>query len=419
MKYTSVAVMLMISVIVGEHSKAVAEEKASVFHETKEDALKASGLEKYATERNSQILNDISKNIEEIKKSAGNDFGGSWIEYDDKNNVVQVIALAGPANLNFPKNNLSYETKIVRVKFRFSQLDTIAEKSLLLFDGIKGDGDEPMVFGTAIDEQNNKVLVSGRKKYFPEITSRLQSAGFDMSAIHLENQDGPATLYRSLYGGTKILTGNSPTSQIAACTAGFNVVIDNIYPGTITAAHCTVRNGNAKNSYFDASSPDSFAVGPIIGEFFAVGWPDKMDAAIFGNTNFVHTLYPQVISQNGFQSVKPLISPTLNQNVCTYGGTNGWRCGPIKAVSRRVNMGSNTIMEMVEVDLCGGPGDSGGPVIAAGPNGNAIGILTGGLTSGGTGTCGSVFGGGPRPNAIFQALAPYLAKYSNVKLMAQ
>ncbi|MBF9263648.1 hypothetical protein [Paracidovorax cattleyae] len=290
MKFTSVPAIMMICLSAGNHVNSFAEEKPLVFHQTKEDAIKASGLEKYETKRNSKILGDIAKNIEEIKKSAGKNYAGSWIEYDDKNNIIQVVAVAGPVNFTPTKtNNLSYETKIVRVKFNYSQLDTLAERSLLLFDGVKGDGDEPMVFGTSIDEKNNRVLISARAKYFSEINIRLQSAGFDISAIHFENQDGPATLYRSLYGGSKILIGGSPTSQMGGCTAGFNVVIDDIYPGTITAAHCTVRNG--KYSYFDDSSSNSFAVGPNIGEFFAIGWSDKMDAAIFGNTNFVHQLY--------------------------------------------------------------------------------------------------------------------------------
>ena len=400
-------------------SHSIENTDSVIFHATKQEALEAAGLDVYATEKNIAIMDQIAEDGIRLKKDFSQFYGGSWIEYDENNTATQVIATT---NKNFIANNLKlnpgYKVKYVDVKFTLAELDLISEKAMSVFSGLNGKGDEPMVFSAAVDEPNNVVIVRGRVAFLSEIESIIRFSGLNMEAIRIEAQDGPVNLYGTLYGGTKIYTKPSTSSAKSPCTSGFNVVIDEIYPGAITASHCYIRNSNANNVYFNLGSTANIIDGPYIGEFFAIGWPDNMDAAIFGNVNFVHTLPHQILGASGIpQGVKPLGVAAINSPICTYGGTSGWRCGPIKTLTTRVNMGGGKIMVMAEADVCGAPGDSGGPVVTSGSN--ALGILTGGLGGGANGTCGPVFGGGSRPNAIFQQLAPYLAKYSNVKISTQ
>jgi streptogrisin C len=418
MKFSNLAIAVIISsCILGAFAQDY-KKKDQEFHSSMEAALDAAGLTPYATAENDEIIAKSSEVLDEIREFMVDEFAGSWIEYDKNHKAVLVIAVT-ESDLSSAKKleKIDYTIKFVTVKFSYAELDSIANKIIIDFGEFKGSGDEQLIFATAVDEKANRVVIHVRQEFINFVKERLDSAGFNLEAIKFLAQDGPVELYGALYGGTRIATGIS-ASSLAACTAGFNVVIDKVYPGTITAAHCHIKNNNAKYAFFNDGTTGKINPGPLIGEFFAIGWPDKMDAAIFGNTNFVHDLPPRILtSPKTSQTVKPLGEYKINSSVCTYGGTSGWRCGIVRVINTRVHMGGGTYMNMPQADFCGAPGDSGGPVVTA--SGNAIGIFSGGLGGGPNGTCGPVFGGVSRPNAIFQPLAPYLAKYSNVKLATQ
>lgn len=418
MKFSNLAIILIIySCILGAFAQDY-NKKDQEFHSSMEAALEAAGLTPYATAENDEIIAKSSETLDEIRKSMVGEFAGSWIEYDENYKAVRVIAVTESGLSSAKKfEKIDYAVKFVTVKFSYAELDSIVNKIIKDFGEFKGFGDEQLIFAAGVDQEANRVVINVRQEFIEFIKGRLDSAGFNLEAIKFFAQDGPVELYGTLYGGTRIAAGSS-TSSLSACTAGFNVVIDKVYPGTITAAHCHIKNNNAKYAFFNNGTTGKINPGPLIGEFFAIGWNDKMDAAIFGNTNFVHDLPPRILtSSKTSQAVKSLGEYDIKSSVCTYGGTSGWRCGIVRAINTVVHMGGGTYMNMTQADFCGAPGDSGGPVVTS--SGNAIGISSGGLGGGQNGTCGPVFGGGSRPNAIFQPLAPYLAKYSNVKIATQ
>lgn len=391
------------------------ESNTQTYHETKEAALKASGLDVYASKKNDRIINAAAKNIEQIKSALAGSFAGTWIKYDENNVAHQVVAIKGGGNLtkisNAPENGII----IVDAKYSYQELEAIREKILALFKDLS-DGGEPLIFGIAIDDENNKLIVRGHQYNLEFIESKIVISGIERDAISLEAQDGPMTLMGVLFGGSRIVSSTSGGVNFR-CTNGFNVVIDVIYPGSITAAHCYEYNTSLKSVYFDLATSGTSIKGDFIGDYFANGWVDNMDAIIFGNVNFVHTLYRKVkTTPNNLVSVKPLGQMVLNSTVCSSGGTSGWRCGIQKSTNSTQTI-NGKIFKVSEADFCGAGGDSGGPVLS-GQN-NALGIYMGVLGSNSNGTCGPIFGGGARPNSVYQPLAPYLAKYSNVQIMTE
>ena len=292
------------------------EAEANAFHKSKKEALVAAGLDIFATKKNNRILEVAAKNIEGIKSVAGEKFGGTWIEYDENNEAHQVVSVTEPISFNskstaFPENGLT----IVNVKYSYADLEKLREKVFGYFLEISKDG-ESQLLGIAIDDQNNRLLVRGRAADVEFITNSIKSIGFDMNAISVEQQDGPVNFMGTVFGGTKIVSSPSANGPVFLCTTGFNVVIDVVYPGSITAAHCYENNKTWKNVYFNlGGSPTGSYKGDYIGEYLANGWVDNMDAVIFGNTNFVHTLYPKIITTpNNVISVKePLHNPNFRQ----------------------------------------------------------------------------------------------------------
>lgn len=62
-------------------------------HKTKEEALRASGLDVYNTEENNLFVDKISKNAQELRRSLGRTYGGHWLAYNSKNKAYQVVAV--------------------------------------------------------------------------------------------------------------------------------------------------------------------------------------------------------------------------------------------------------------------------------------------------------------------------------------
>jgi streptogrisin C len=381
---------------------------------SREDALRASGLDKYVSDKNDRTLANANLNVEKIKNSVGSKFGGSWIEYDAQNNARHFVGVKGQIDAS-QKASIALEgdsTQIVNVKYSYAELQELQKKILGEFLKLS-KGNESLVFSVAIDEPKNKLIIRGRKDNLTTIQIHLRTMGVDLDAVYLEPQDGPVTFMGTLYGGTKIGSSLTSVSPMYLCTAGFNVIIDDIYPGAITAAHCYVQNTSQKYVFFNiGNSPTNSAKGQLIGEYFANGWIDNMDAVIFGNTDFVHTLPPQITTPGyGLATVKPVTTPITNSTVCTTGGSSGWRCGIQKSTSSAQYI-NGKLFNFAEASFCGGPGDSGGPVVSN--QFNALGIYVGVIGNVPGGTCGPIFG--QPPNSVFQPLGPYLARYNNVKI---
>ncbi len=388
-------------------------------HTSKESALKAAGLETYATSSNDEIIEKTSKQINKIKEDLGDGFGGSWIEYDKNNQAYLAIGISGEtATVYSHKNGQPTNERIIfiPVNYGINYLNSLEQKIADAFKEIK-QGGEPIVLSLGIDEPRNKIVVRGRKENFQYIEDIIRRMGFDFNIIIIEEQNGPVELFGNIYGGTKIGATYDGTQEMFVCTTGFNVVISNIYPGSITAAHCYNDNKIREFVHFNlGSSPTGSIKGPHIGQFFADGWPDAMDAVIFGNTNFVHTLHRQIITTgNNVANVRPVATALPSSIVCTSGGTNGWRCGVLTNPRvRHLIKGKDFFLS--EFSVCGSHGDSGGPVVSN--NFNALGIYMGSVGYFPNGTCGAVMGGSAPPTSIYQPLGPYLSKYDNVQILA-
>ena len=241
MKFSNLAITLIISsCILGAFAQDY-NKKDQEFHSSMEAALEAAGLTPYATAENDEIIAKSSETLDEIRESMVEEFAGSWIEYDENYKAMLVIAVTESGLSSAKKfEKIDYAVKFVPVKFSYAELDSIANKIITDFGEFKGSGDEQLIFAAGVDEKSNRVVIHVRQEFIEFVKERLDSAGFNLEAIEFLAQDGPVELYGTLYGGTRIATGSS-TSSLAACTAGFNVVIDKVYPGTITAAHCHIK----------------------------------------------------------------------------------------------------------------------------------------------------------------------------------
>lgn len=404
--------------IIAAAANAMANQDSSApIFETKEAALKAAGLDIYETPRNIDVIQNVGKNIEEIPSSI---YSGTWIEYDENNNAYQVIAVNSPSGFNKKSTELNH-IKTILVKYSTSDLENIRKKVWGLFDWQNYE-DEPLVLGIAIDDENNRIIVRAREENLHEVQNLIsEKINFD-DAISYEKQDGPVVFHGNIYGGTKIASylPNSPNTQYGSvCTAGFNVLIDGLYQGTLTSGHCLHQAGNPSwtSVYFNNSTTGTSASkGAYIGEYLADEFPNGIDAILFGNVSHVHTTSSQFYgSGSTLQKTKGVGTPVLNSNICTYGGVNKWRCGVQKIINSQ-QIYNGVYYTFSEATFCGAGGDSGGPVV----NGSnyALGLYAGvvGGNQDPKGTCGASVGGTTKPNSIYQSLAPYLAKYPGVKL---
>ncbi|SFD66772.1 S1 family peptidase [Paracidovorax konjaci] len=383
---------------------------------SQEEALIATGMQKYDTKENELILNSSEKTQQEARRVFGDNYGGIWVDYLENGLVQLVVGYSGIAGVN---QKIALESlsgvKVLNVKYSLNELELMQKKILEIFSGKKING-FPAIYGAALIQQKNNILIRAEEDNLVKVKEILWNEGFDFEVLDFEKQSGPATFTGIVHGGTKILAAESSQSTSAmTCTTGFNVIVDNVYPASVTAAHCYEGN-KWKNVYFNlGTSPTGSILGDQIGEFFASGWAKKDDAIIFGNTNFVHTEAGTMLTtgQASIVKVKELELMRENQMVCTHGSSSGWRCGRTVAISSPQYV-DGEFWYFVEVDICGKGGDSGGPVVSQ--KHNAQGIYSGTIGKFPNGTCGTAFGGQVRPNSIVQPLDRYLAKYPNVKL---
>lgn len=173
-----------------------------IYHETKEAALKASGLDVYASKKNDDIINAAAKNIEQIKTALASSYAGTWIKYDENNVAHQVVAIKGGGNLTKISNAPENGFLIADAKYSYQELHAIREKILTLFKNL-ANGGELLIFGVAIDEENNKLIVRGYPQDLNFIRSKIVSSGIEADVILLEAQDGPMTLMGVLFGAQK------------------------------------------------------------------------------------------------------------------------------------------------------------------------------------------------------------------------
>ncbi|QIL80769.1 hypothetical protein G7047_13290 [Diaphorobacter sp. HDW4A] len=422
MKYKLLVSLLGVSFVAGVHA-----ENQVVGHATKELAIKAAGLEKFATPQNEDIFNSISKNLNIVKEAVGDGYGGTWVEYDENYIAHQIVAVSGDGVGMVKSIQTENPISVVEVRYTYKELEVMREKIYDLFQSLALPGQLSVVNSIALDEQNNALRVRGNEENLDFIRIQLEKNGFDTSAIFIE-KGGRAKLFGQLFGGTKIgASQDDSTPTMFLCTNGFNALADGYLTVSITAGHCNSKHFPTFTTAFfnnggtaQGTSIKGVKIGGFIGnEFAAPSGTVGMDATMFANVNGTHSQYPQILtSPPSVANVLPLASIVQNTMNCHSGATSGWNCGVQLSTSvlRNINDLKPTVkFYLAESTACGAQGDSGGPVVDY--TNHALGIYVG-VDGPADNTCGEVIGGGgSAPNSLYQPLAPYLALYTQTKLL--
>lgn len=185
---TALALVAIPAWVIAQPTQADTPFKPQIFHATKEEAMRAAGLDVYATEENASRLEAFAENKQSIQAVAGDSYAGTWIEYGKNYKAYQVIATTAPISTlkNVPTKGA---VQFVRVKFSYQELLAIREKINMAFTKSAPSG-KPRVCSVAIDEKQNKLLVRGSEENQKIIHARLVLLGIDMKAIVLEIQNG-------------------------------------------------------------------------------------------------------------------------------------------------------------------------------------------------------------------------------------
>jgi streptogrisin D len=159
---------------------------------------------------------------------------------------------------------------------------------------------------------------------------------------------------------TAITGGDAILGTSVRCSLGFNVT-DGTNFFFLTAGHC----GNASAQWSSG--------GRVIGNTVSSSFPGNDYAIVRFAAGVDHpgTVGGQPITQAG--------NPVVGQGVTRRGSTSGTHTGQVTALNQTVNFPQGTVTGMIETNVCGEPGDSGGPLFA--------GTTALGITSGAGGDC--------------------------------
>ncbi|WP_166355978.1 S1 family peptidase [Phytoactinopolyspora limicola] len=309
---------------------------------------------------------------EELNETFGDALGGSWIE--DGTLVVGITDSSQAAE--------------VRAAGATPTLVTHSEAELNdVVDTLNAapTPDASDVHGWHVDLIDNTVVVEAARGSLGKARSWVAKAGIDPRSVRLEiSNQAPETLYDVIGGYAYNIPGSG-------CSVGFAVQPR----GFVTAGHCgrvgarTTGHNGAQQGVFERSV-----------------FPGADAAYVSVNANW--TPRALVSRYNGtFAPVNGSAVAPLRAATCRSGRTSGYQCGEILAYNQTVNYSQGPVRGLTLTSACARPGDSGGSFIAAGINAQ-------GVTSGGSGFCGS----GQTPRTYFQPVNPMLSSW-NLRLVTQ
>ncbi|MGC4789790.1 S1 family peptidase [Micromonospora sp. DT178] len=178
----------------------------------------------------------------------------------------------------------------------------------------------------------------------------------------------PGQLRTLIAGGQAIYGGGG------RCSLGANVRSGSTYY-FVTAGHCTTAGAT-----WYANSAQTTVLGSRTGSSFPGNdYGLVRYTSLVAHPSAVYT-YPGLLTINGAGNAY------VGQAVCRSGSTTGVRCGTVTGLNATVNYAQGSVTGLIRTNICAEPGDSGGPLYAAG-TGTILGILSGGsgnCTSGGT-----------------------------------
>ncbi|MFB8753370.1 alpha-lytic protease prodomain-containing protein [Streptomyces parvulus] len=303
-----------------------------------------------------------------LRADLGGDFAGAWVRGAESGTLT--VATTDAADVP------AIEARgAVAEVVRHSLADLGAAKSRLDRAAAHRDtADAPVRY---VDVRTNTVTVQAVRP--SAARALLAAAGVDAGLARVETSaERPRPLY-DLRGGEAYYINNS-----GRCSVGFPVT-KGTQQGFATAGHC----GRAGAS---TSGANRVAQGTFQGSVF----PGRDMAWVAANSQWTATPY---VSGAGGQNVQVAGSTQapVGASVCRSGSTTGWHCGTIQQHDTSVTYPEGTITGVTRTTVCAEPGDSGGSYIS--------GSQAQGVTSGGSGNCGS---GG---TTFFQPINPLLQNY--------
>lgn len=204
------------------------------------------------------------------------------------------------------------------------------------------------------DKANNEVVVTADSTVSLMEQNRVRwAAREDLDALAIERVSGAFTPLRGMYPGDAIY------GRGVRCTMGFNIRNGPRYY-LLTAGHCgkLVPYWHAKSSR-----------GKVIGRTVRSSYPGNDYSLVRYDSRWRDR-------PGGYRWAKPVVGLPVTRD----GSTTGTHSGRITAVSVTVRyVGGYTVRGLIQTDICGEPGDSGGPLYR--------GSKAYGITSGGVGSC--------------------------------
>lgn len=326
------------------------------------------GLDRAQTERRLANEAEAGATAGRLRAALGADFAGAWVRGAESGTLT--VATTDARDIPAIEARGAEATVV-----RHSLTDLDAVKSRLDRAAERNDTTDAPVW--YVDVRTNTVVVQAVRP--SAARALLSAAGVDRSLTRVEKSaDRPRALY-DLRGGEAYYIDNS-----GRCSIGFPVT-RGTQQGYATAGHCG-RTGNSTSGH------NRVAQGTFQGSVF----PGRDMAWVATNSQWTAT--PHVKGQGG-QNVQVTGSTQapVGASVCRSGSTTGWHCGTVQVLDTSVTYPEGTITGVTQTTVCAEPGDSGGSYIS--------GSQAQGVTSGGSGNCGS---GG---TTFFQPINPLLQHF--------
>ncbi|MFF8569849.1 carbohydrate-binding protein [Streptomyces sp. NPDC015408] len=303
-----------------------------------------------------------------LRADLGGDFAGAWVRGAESGTLTVATTDAADVALIEARGAVA---EVVR----HSLADLDAAKSRLDRAAAHRDTtDAPVRY---VDVRTNTVTVQAVRP--SAARALLDAAGVGSGLARVETSaERPRPLY-DLRGGEAYYINNS-----GRCSIGFPVT-KGTQQGFATAGHC----GRAGAS---TSGANRVAQGTFQGSVF----PGRDMAWVAVNSQWTATPYVNGAGGQNVQVAGSTQAP-VGASVCRSGSTTGWHCGTVQQHDTSVTYPEGTITGVTRTTVCAEPGDSGGSYIS--------GSQAQGVTSGGSGNCGS---GG---TTFFQPINPLLQNY--------
>ncbi|MEU3104404.1 carbohydrate-binding protein [Streptomyces griseoflavus] len=326
------------------------------------------GLDRAQAERRLANEAEAGATAGRLRAALGADFAGAWVHGPESGTLT--VATTDTTDVRTVE---AQGARAAVVRHTLAELDAAkarVDRAARHHDSV----DAPVWY---VDVRTNQVVVRAVRPAAAH--ALLAAAGVDASLARVEKSaDRPRPLY-DLRGGEAYYINNS-----GRCSIGFPVT-KGTQQGYATAGHCG-RTGNSTSGHNRAAQ----------GTFQGSVFPGRDMAWVATNAQWTATPY---VKGAGGQNVQVTGSAqaAVGASICRSGSTTGWHCGRIEQHNSSVTYPEGTITGVTRTTVCAEPGDSGGSYIS--------GSQAQGVTSGGSGNCGS---GG---TTFHQPINPLLQNY--------